>query len=195
MSRVRSRPAGITAMCLMLALLAGACGTQSGASSSSSTLTAPPTQASNGIAAKRPATILSAAKAALASVTSVRMRGTVTTSGQRFTIDITMTKTGAKGSLTGPIAGVKRAAFDFVSTTGKIYIRSGTLRRKVGGQGAAALLDNRWVLLPSLATRGFPFAHAKTFERLLTTGRPDNAWSKAQDTMTVGHPTLQSVTP
>jgi hypothetical protein len=190
MSWVRSGPAAITAMCLMLALLAGACGSQSGASSSSSTLTAPRTQASNGIAAKPPARILSAAKAALASVTSVHMRGTVMTSGRRFTLDVIMTKTGAKGSMTGPLAGVKRASFDFVSTAGKIYIRSSTLWRKVGGQAAATLLNNRWVLMPSKAIRSFPFANAKTFARLLTTGRRDKARSVGKATVIDGQPAI-----
>jgi hypothetical protein len=189
MSRVRGRAAGITAVCLMLALLAGACGSQSGASSSSSTPTAHLTPTSNGIAAKRPASILSAAKTALASVTSVQMRGTVRTSGQRFTLDVIMTKAGAKGSMTGPLAGVQRASFDFVSVAGKMYIRSSTLWRKAG-VGAATLLNNRWVLMPSNAMRGFPFLNAKTFSRSLTTGPRDKARSVGKATVIDGHPAI-----
>ena len=190
MSRVRGRAAGITAMCLMLALLAGACGSQPGASSSRGTLPAHPTPTSNGIAAKRPARILTAAKAALASVTSVHIRGTVQTSGQRFTLDVILTKAGAKGSMTGPIAGAKRASVDFVSVAGKVYIRSSTLWRKVGGEAVATLLNNRWVLMPSHSLRGFPFANAKTFSRSLTTGPRDKARSVGKATVIDGQPAI-----
>jgi hypothetical protein len=184
--RIRGRAVGITVMCLTVTLLAGACGTQSGTSTSNSTPTAHPTSASNGIAAKRPGQILAAAQAALASATSVHMRGSIRTSGKLFTFDVIMTKTGAKGSMTGPIAGVKRASFDFVAAGRKMYIRSSTLWRKVGGATLATLLDNRWVRVPSSSTRGFPWVNTAAFSRVLRTGPSDKARSVGPETVIDG---------
>ena len=173
--RICGRAAGITVLCLLVAVLGGACGTQSGTSTSSTTPAAHPTPARNGIAAKRPGQILAAAQAALASSTSVRMRGSIRASGGLFTFDVIMTKTGAEGSLTGPIAGVKRASVDFVAAGHKMYMRSSTLWRKVGGATLATLFDHRWVQMPSHSMRGFPWVSTAAFSRVLTTGPSDKA--------------------
>jgi hypothetical protein len=176
-------------MCLTVALLGGACGTQSGLSTRS-TPAAHPAPPSNGIAAKRPGQILAAAQAALASATSVHMRGSIRTSGKLFTFDVIMTKTGAKGSMTGPIAGVKRASFDFVAAGRKMYIRSSTLWRKFGGATLATLLDNRWVRMPSRSMRGFPWVNTAAFARVLTTGPPRKARSVGPETVIDGRPAV-----
>ena len=173
--RLCGRAAGLTIMCLMVALLAGACGTQSGPSASPSTPPAHPAPARNGIAARQPGQILAAAQAALASATSVRMRGSIRTSGRLFTFDVIMTRTGAKGSVTGPLAGIRRASVDFVAAGHRIYIRSSTLWRKEGGATLATLLDNRWVQIPSHVMSGFPWVSTAAFSRVLTTGPSDKA--------------------
>jgi hypothetical protein len=186
--RISGRAVDVTIMCLMVTLLGGACGTQSG--SSSSTPAARPAPSSNRIAAKRPGQILAAAQAALASSTSVHMRGTIRTSGQLFTFDVILTKSGAKGSVTGPLAGVRRASVDFVAAGRRMYLRSSTLWRKVGGATLAALLDNRWVRVPSRSMRGFPWVSTAAFARVLTTGSSDKARSVGRATVVDGQPVV-----
>jgi hypothetical protein len=187
--RICGRAAGVTIMCLTVALPGAACGTQSGLSTSS-TRAAHPAPASNGIAAKRPGQILAAARAALASSTSVHMRGSIRTSGQFFTFDVILTKSAAKGSVTGPLAGVRRASFDFVAAGRKMYLRSSTLWRKVGGATLAALVDNRWVQMPSRSMRGFPWVSTASFARVLTTGPSDKARSVGRATVIDGQPVV-----
>jgi hypothetical protein len=187
--RICGRAAAVTTMCLVVTLLGAACGTQSG-SSTSSTPAAHRAPASNGIAAKRPGQILAAARAALASSTSVHMRGTIRTSGKLFTFDVIMTKTGAKGSITGPLAGIRRASVDFVAAGRKMYFRSSTLWRKEGGATLAALLDNRWVQMPSRSIRGFPWVSTAAFARVLTTGPSDKARSVGRATVIDGQPVV-----
>lgn len=170
-----ARAAGPAAACLGAALLAAACGFLSGSSSTSSgpPATARPaaTQApANRIASKPPAQILAAAARALASASSVHVKGTVRESGRWYTFDLVLGRASAKGSMTAPVLGIKKAQFDFVATAGKLFIRSSTLWRKVGGAAAAQLLNNRWVLLPKAAVRGFPFRGIRAFARLIQSG-------------------------
>lgn len=170
---IRTRAAGVAATCLGLALLASACGgTSPGAGTSTGSGTGPgaiPSMmpVSNGIAARPVAQIVKTADKTLESAASVRVHGTVTDSGQRYTIDITFGQTGATGSMTAPFDGAKRASLDLIMAGGKMYVRSSTLWRQVGGAAAASLLDNRWVILPSSAINGFPFASTKAFVKFL----------------------------
>src|SRR5260221_11382752 len=97
----------------------------------------------SGVAAQ--AQILTTAKDALGSAKSVRLQGTMTQSGSTYTVDIVLGPGLGKGTVTGPIAGLKRASFDFVALGSKAYIRSSTLWRQFGGAAAADLFDNRWV--------------------------------------------------
>jgi hypothetical protein len=187
--RVCRRAAGITITCLVAALLATACGAQSDTSISSAPA-AHPTPSSNGIAAKRPGQILAVARAALASSISVRMRGSIRISGGLLTFDVIMTKSGAKGTMTGPIAGIKRASVDFLAVGHKIYMRSSTLWRKVGGATLATLLDNRWVKMPSQSVRGFPLVSTAVFSRVLTTGPSDKARSIGMERVIDGQPAI-----
>ena len=98
----RARAAGAATACLGLALLIAACGFLSGSSSTSSTpsaTTSPaPSQApANGIADKPPAQIVAAATKALASASSVHVKGTVRESGTRYTFDLFLKRASAKG--------------------------------------------------------------------------------------------------
>jgi hypothetical protein len=172
----RSRGAGVAAGCLGLALLASACGgTSPGTGTGTRTGTGPGAIASmmpvsNGIAAKPVAQIVQTADKTLesaASAASVRVYGTLTDSGHRYTLNITFGPNGATGSMTAPFDGAKRASIDLILVGGKMYVRSSTLWGQVGGAAVASLLDNRWVILPSSAMNGFPFANTKAFVKFM----------------------------
>lgn len=151
--------AGLAVVCAGVALLASACG------SVSATPHATPlkTPASNGIAAKPAAQMVTTAYSAMESAVSVRMYGKLSESGKRYTLDLTMAPGGVRGSMTGPIEGAKVASIDMVLIKGTMYIRSSTLWRQVGGAAAAELLNGRWVTLPAGSVKGFPFTNAKSF--------------------------------
>ena len=191
----RARAAGAATACLGVALLAAACGILSGSSSTSSN---PPATASpaatqvppNGIADKPPAQIVAAATRALASATSVHVKGTVRESGVRYTIDLVLERASAKGSMTAPMLGIKKAQFDFVVAGGKLFIRSSTLWRKVGGTAAAQLLNNRWVVLPNASFHAFPFRSVRAFARIINTGSPRKARKAGAVTVINGSPAI-----
>jgi hypothetical protein len=168
------RGAGVAAGCLGLALLASACGgTSPGTGTGTGTrpgAVASMMPVSNGIAAKPVAQIVTTADKTLesaASAASVRVYGTLTNSGHRYTLNITFGPNGATGSMSAPFDGAKRASIDLILVGGKMYVRSSTLWRQVGGATAASLLDNRWVILPSSAVTGFPFANTKAFVKFM----------------------------
>jgi len=69
----------------------------------------------------------------------------LTQSGATYTVNVVLGPDRGKGTVTGPIAGLKRASFDFVALGSKAYIRSSTMWRHFGGAAAAELLNNRWV--------------------------------------------------
>ena len=189
-----ARAAGAAAACLGPALLAAACGILSGSTSTTSTppaTTRPATQApANHIAGKPPAQILAAAGRALASASSVRVRGSVRQSGRWYTFDLVLGRAWATGSMTGPLRGIRHAQFDFVAAGGKLFIRSTTLWRKAGGAAAAQLLDGRWVVLPQASARGFPFRGLKAFARLIAPGPPRRAGLAGAATLINGRPAI-----
>jgi hypothetical protein len=185
------RAAGVTTMCLIVTLLGSACG--SGSSNTSGSTAPHSSPASNGIASKTPDQILAAARSALASASSVHLRGDFPMSGQSATINVILTKAGAKGSMTGPFAGVQQGSFDFTAVGGKVYIRSSTLWSQVGGKEGktlAALLNNRWVQMPSSSVRNFPMSNMAAFARALGTGPSDKALSVGQQAVIDGHPAI-----
>jgi hypothetical protein len=127
---------------------------------------APTTSASNGIAAKPTAMIVTTAFTTLESAQSVRLYGSFRDSGARYKLDLTMGPTGMRGTMTEPFHGGKLLTFDMVVTHGKFYARSSTLWRQAGGAGLASLIGDRWVIIPGQYS-GLPFANAKTFIKLL----------------------------
>jgi hypothetical protein len=189
----RARAAGAATACLGLALLATACGILSGSTSptpSATTSPAPTQPPANGIADKPPAQIVAAATTALASASSVHVKGTVRQSGARYTFDLVLERASAEGSMTAPILGIKHAQFDFVVAGGKLFIRSSTLWRKAGGTAAAQLLNNRWVVLPKASSRGFPYRSIRAFARLIHSGSPGKARRAGAVTMINGRPAI-----
>lgn len=191
----RARAAGAATACLGVVLLTAACGFLSGSSSTSSapsaTTSPAPTQApANGIADKPPAQIVAAATKALASASSVHVKGTVRESGTRYTIDLVLERASAKGSMTAPVLGLKSAQFDFVVAGGKLFIRSSTLWQKVGGTAAAQLLNNRWVVLPKASFHDFPFRSVRAFARIIHSGSPRKPRRAGAVTMINGRPAI-----
>lgn len=136
------------------------------------------TSAGNGIAAKPAAQIVKIADTELQSAKSVHMYGAVTTSKQRYNLDLTMAQTGAKGSMAGPIAGTRHASFNLVVIGSKMYVRSRTLWRQVGGAGAASTIGDRWVLIPNGSATGFPFANMRAFANLMKQSELGNLSTK-----------------
>jgi hypothetical protein len=165
-----TRVAGLAVTCAGLAVLVSACGSGSTAPSAM----APKTPASNGIAAKPAAQVVTTAYTAMESAVSVRMYGSISDSGQRYKVDLTMAPAGVRGSMTAPFEGAKIASVDMVLTKGKMYVRSSTLWRQVGGAAVASMVGNRWVILPAGSFAGFPFTNAKAFIRLLKGGGFDS---------------------
>jgi hypothetical protein len=163
MSLFHTRMTRIAVVCAGLAVLTSACG--SGSAAPSATMLKPP--ANNGIASKPTAQIVTTAYREMESAVSVRMYGSISDSGHRYTVDLTMAPAGVRGSMTAPFDGAKLASIDIVLTRGKMYARSNTLWRQVGGATLASLLDNRWVILPTHSVAGFPFTNAKSFIKLL----------------------------
>jgi hypothetical protein len=162
----RIRVAGLAVACAGLAVLASACGSSS-VTPRAVMLKKP---AYNGIAAKPPAQIVTTAYTAMESAISVRVHGSISDSGQRYTVDLTMAPAGVRGSMTAPFDGAKLASVDLVLTKRTMYVRSSTLWQQVGGATAGLLLDGRWVILPAGSWAGFPFTNAKSFIKLLESG-------------------------
>jgi hypothetical protein len=168
-----TRVAGLAVACAVLVALASACG--SGTTPSATMLKMP---ASNGIAAKPPAQILTTAYTAMESAVSVRVYGSIIDSGQQYTLDLTMSPAGVRGSMTAPFDGARLASIDMVLAKGTMYVRSSTLWQQVGGATLGSLLDNRWVTLPASSVASFPFTNAKTFIKLLNSGGGLNSLGK-----------------
>jgi hypothetical protein len=159
------RMAGLAVACAGLVVLVSACG-----SGTTPTATMLKTPASNGIAEKPAAQIVTTAYTAMESAVSVRVHGSISDSGQRYTIDLTMAPAGVRGSMTAPFDGARLASIDMVLTKGTMYVRSSTLWQQVGGATLGSLLDNRWVTLPASSVAGFPFTNAKSFIKVLNNG-------------------------
>lgn len=179
MPSIRTRAVAVAGICAGLAVLAGACGSSTGPTAAKTP--------SNGVASKPAAQILAAAKDAFGSAKSVRLQGTVTQSGSTYTVDIVLGPGRGKGTMTGPIAGHERASVDFVQLGSKVYIRSSTLWRQVGGAAAAELLDNRWVAATAKEMGGAPFS-LESFLRNL--GPITGPASKGAATTINGQPTI-----
>jgi hypothetical protein len=176
---IRARGVALAGICAGLAVLAGACGTGTGPS--------PARSPGNGVASKPAAQILATAKAALGSAKSVRLEGTLTRSGSTYTVDIVLGPGRGKGTMTGPIAGLKRASFDFIAFGSKVYIRSSTLWRHYGGV-AGELLDHRWVATSDKKMWGGARISTKSFFNTL--GPMTGPASKGAATTINGQPSI-----
>jgi hypothetical protein len=124
------------ALLLVLALLAGCGGSKKAAKP-------------NGEASKPPTKVLADAKAAATSASSAHVSGSIVSSGQPITLDLSMARAkGAKGSMSE--GGL---AFDIVRVGDTVYIRgSDAFYKHFAGAAVAQLLHGKWLKAP--ATKG-----------------------------------------
>jgi hypothetical protein len=101
---------------------------------------------SNGIASKSPDQIVSEATTAVAHVNSVHVAGTVSSSGQKITLDLDLVNgKGGKGSMTQNGLG-----FQIVAVGPEVYINgSKAFWQKAAGTSAAQLLTGKWLKAPA----------------------------------------------
>jgi hypothetical protein len=132
----------ILASCAALALITG-CG---GSGSNAPGATPSPTPTDNGVASLPAAQILSRAQGALKKAPSVHLKGTVTTDGQRLTLDLRSSDKGGRGTLTqsGQTIEVLR-----IGSTVYIKANAEFWRAQTGGNAAATeLLKGKYLKGP-----------------------------------------------
>ncbi len=142
-SRSFSRPTSLASLgCALIALAALAgCG---GSSSSG-----------NGVASKSPTDIVSAAKTAADSASSVHVTGSIVNAGSTIALDMELlTGSGGRGKLSQ-----NGLSFELVETGGSVYIKgSPAFYQHFAGAAAAQLLQGKWLKAPantgSFATLG-----------------------------------------
>lgn len=100
----------------------------------------------NGIAAKSPAEIVSAAKAAADSASSVHVTGSIVNGGAAIALDMELLNgKGGRGRLSE--SGL---SFELVEVGGNVYIKgSPAFYRHFAGTAAAQLLDGKWLKAPA----------------------------------------------
>jgi hypothetical protein len=129
----------VAAAAAPLVLLAGACG------DSRSTTAAPTKPVSTALTAKSGQEILAAARDALATAKSVRLKGVIADKGQRITMDLRIGSQTAAGTMKVPVQQKgKPLSAQIKYVKGKLYIRSPQMMRSLGGAQAAGLIGDRW---------------------------------------------------
>jgi hypothetical protein len=189
---------GLVAVAVAPTLFLAACGTgesdSPGAAGTPGTPGTPgssrPAVAGNGIADKSADEILAAAQQALKSARSVHLKGAMSDKGEKIKLNLWMTRTAAKGSITGPEGG-KTYTIDVIKTGGRFYMHAPAMFRAMGGAAAASLIGNRWVLVPK-GDKDF-----KDFESLVNIRAmakemltPDGAVTKGKQTVINGTPVI-----
>ncbi len=139
-SRSLSRFASLACVPIALAALAG-CGDSS--------------SSGNGVSSKTPTEIVSAAKTAADSASSVHVTGSIVNAGSTIALDMELLKgTGGRGKLSQD-----GLSFELVEVGGSVYIKgSPAFYRHFAGGAAAQLLQGKWLKAPadsgSFATLG-----------------------------------------
>jgi hypothetical protein len=162
-SRVRVRAAmglrlGSPAALLWSVLLAGAAGgAVQGCGSSSS---------GNGVAAKSPAEIVAASRAAADAASSVHVSGSIVSSGSPLTLDMDMLAgRGGRGRLSQNGFG-----FELIQVGQTVYIKgSAAFYSHLGGAAAAQLLQGRWLKAPTTSRNFASIAALTDFRQLIDT--------------------------
>jgi hypothetical protein len=184
---------GLIAVAVAPTLCLAACGTDTAGTQkagTSKTGSGRPTSGGNGIAGKSSNEILTAAEQALESAQSVRLKGTLTDSGETTKLNLRVSRTAAKGSITAPEGG-KTYTIDVIKTGGRFYMHAPAMFRAVGGAAAASVIGNRWVLVPK-GDKDF-----KEFESLVNIRSlakelftPDGEVTKGKQTVIDGTPVI-----
>lgn len=138
----------LTALCVGLAI--SACG---GSSSSG-----------NGVAAKSPSEILSAATTAINGVNTVHVSGSLLSGGSPISLDLNLVSgKGATGSMSE--GGL---SFKLIDVGGFVYINgSPTFWQHFGGSAAAQLFNGKWLKAPATNSNFASFAALTNLHQLL----------------------------
>jgi hypothetical protein len=125
--RLASFPVGLF---VLLALILGGCGASSASRSP------------NGVAAKTPAEILSAAKGAAATAASVHVAGSIVSEGKPISLDMELVgRNEGKGSVTLEGLGIR-----LIDVDGAVFVKgSRAFYARFAGAKAATLLQGKWI--------------------------------------------------
>jgi hypothetical protein len=179
---------GLIAVAVAPTLCLVACGTDK--TGTGKTGTGRPASGDKGIAGKSANEILAAAQQAVESAQSVHLKGTLTDGGETIKLNLRVSRTAAKGSITAP-EGRKTYTIDVIKTGGRFYMHAPAMFRAVGGAAAASVIGDRWVLVPK-GDKDF-----KEFETLVdipSMGKelftPDGEVTKGKQTVVDGKPVI-----
>ncbi len=119
----------------------------------------------NGIAAKSPSEILSAATKAINGVNSVHVSGSLLSSGSPISLDLNLVNgKGASGSMSE--GGL---SFKLIDVGGNVYINgSPTFWQHFGGSAAAQLFKGKWLKAPATNSNFASFAALTNLHQLLS---------------------------
>jgi hypothetical protein len=176
--RLRLPLPAVTALVLVAALLGG-CGS-SGSTSSS-----------NGIAAKTPAEILTAAKAAADSASSVHVSGSIVSGSSPITLNLELLAgKGGRGQISE-----NGLSFNLIQVGGTAYISgSPAFYSHFGGAAAAQLLEGKWLKVPSSSGNFSTLGSLTNLSQLLDTALADHGKLAKGVTTTVDGQKVLSVT-
>jgi hypothetical protein len=165
MNTVTKRRLGATLAAIALTaggLGVAGCGGDSTASSSATATTGTTAAADNGVASLGAQEILTKATAAANAASSVRIAGNVDQGGEQVSLDLTLGKDVADGTL-----GIKGQQVDVRLVDGKFYLRApAAFYEAIGGGGAAIgqLVGDKWFSVPlDNSSTAAQFAAFQTF--------------------------------
>jgi hypothetical protein len=144
----------------------------------------------NGVAAKAPTAIVSAAQQAADTATSVHLSGSIAASGAPTTFDLNLVKgTGGSGTLS-----VNGLSFNLIRIGSTIYVKGSPAFYKQFSGAAASLLDGKW--LKGLSTSGSfksigPFTDLTSFVDQALASQPGQKLSKGANTTIAGQKVVE----
>jgi hypothetical protein len=120
----------------------------------------------NGVAAKTPDEIVTAAKVAADAARSVHVSGSIVSGGSPITLDMDiLAGKGGRGQLSE-----SGRSFELIQTGGTVYIKgSPAFYRHVGGTAAAQLLQGKWLKAPTTSSEFASLASLTDLRQLVDT--------------------------
>lgn len=151
--RNRATIAAVTTGVLLLGGTA-ACSSGGGTTPSPSASPVPSAEATpNGVEQLSADQILERASAAAKGAESVKVTAKTQEEAGEMSFEITMTKTGAQGTVTNA-----QGSLELLATPDTIYIKGDAkFNESYGGQGGAALLEGKWLSIPADNPQATPF--------------------------------------
>jgi hypothetical protein len=183
---MQSNIRGLIALAIAPPLLLAGCGTNKPDQPASSR----PAAKSDGIADKSADEILTAARQALTNAQSVHLKGVLTDNGETIKLNLWVSRTDAKGSITAPEGG-KTYKIDVIKSGGRFYMHAPAMWRAVGGAAAAHVIGDRWVLVPK-GDKDFKDFATIVDIRAMTKDilAPDGSFTKGKQTVIDGKPVI-----